>query len=119
MAAREAMRCDPRARPPGVARSWWRDRPVGIHRGRPYACARAPAPAAIVSALTHAVLARPIEREDDLSLFFWLVRELERVEARPDAGNHAGAEAAERRARESCHAAAAVVARPAKTDRAV
>jgi hypothetical protein len=55
------------------------------------------------------VLARPIEREDDLSLFFWLVRELERVEARPEAGNHAGADAAERRAREPCCADVAVV----------
>ena len=110
------MRCDPRARPPGVARSWWRDRPVGIHRGRPYACARAPAPAAFVSAPTLVVLARPIEREDDLSLFFWLVRELERLEARPEAGHPAGADAAERRAHEPCCVDVAVVVRPAKTD---
>jgi hypothetical protein len=72
-----------------------------------------------VSAPTPTVLARPIEREDDLSLFFWLVRELERVEARPEAGHHAGAEATERHAREPCRAAAAVAARPAKTDNAV
>ena len=113
------MRCDPRARPPGVARSWWRDRPVGIHRGRPYACARAPAPAAIVSALTHAILVRRAEREDDLSLFFWLVRELERFEVPLEAGHHAGPEAAERRSREPCRATVAEVALPAKTDHAV
>jgi hypothetical protein len=62
---------------------------------------------------------RPIEREDDLSLFFWLVRELEPLEARPEAGHHVGPEAAERRTRESCRAAVAVVATPARTDRAV
>jgi hypothetical protein len=69
-----------------------------------------------VSALTHAILVRRAEREDDLSLFFWLVRELERVEARPEAGNHAGADAAERRAHEPCRADVAVVFRPARTD---
>jgi hypothetical protein len=72
-----------------------------------------------VSALTHAILVRRAEREDDLSLFFWLVRELERVEARAEAGHHAGAEAAERRAREPRRAAAAVVARPSRSDQAV
>ena len=92
---------------------------MGIHRGRPYACARAPAPAAFVSAPTLVVLERPIEREDDLSLFFWLVRELERFEVPLEAGDHAGPEAAERRAYEPCCADVAVVARPAKTDRAV
>ena len=92
---------------------------MGIHRGRSYACAQALAPAAIVSAPTPTVLARPIEREDDLSLFLWLVRELERLEARPEAGHPAGADAAERRAYEPCCADVAVVARPAKTDRAV
>jgi hypothetical protein len=72
-----------------------------------------------VSAPIPTVLERPIEREDDLSLFFWLVRELERVEARPDAGHHAGPEAAERRSREPCRATVAEVALPAKTDHAV
>ena len=92
---------------------------MGSHRGRPYACAQALAPAAFVSAPTPVVLERPIEREDDLSLFFWLVRELERVEARAEAGNPAGAEAAERRTREPCRAAVAVVARPSRSDQAV
>ena len=92
---------------------------MGIHRGRPYACAQAPAPAAFVSAPTPVILERPIEGEDDLSLFFWLVRELEPLEVPLEAGHHAGPEAAERRSREPCRAAAAVAARPAKTDNAV
>ena len=52
----------------------------------------------IVSGPIPMVRERPIEREDDLSLFFWLVRELEPLEARPEAGQHTDPEAAERRA---------------------
>jgi len=64
-----------------------------------------------VSAPTDAVLDRAIEGEDDLSLFFWLVGELERFEAPAEAGPYSRPEAAERRQRGIRSAAAAVVAR--------
>ena len=74
---------------------------------------------ATVSGPIPAVRERPIEREDDLSLFFWLARELERLEVPPEAGHHAGTDAAERHARGMRHVTAALVARPAKTDHPV
>jgi hypothetical protein len=42
---------------------------------------------------------RAVEREDDLSLVLWLVKELERFEAQPEAGPDARPEGAERRLR--------------------
>ncbi|MFI5259819.1 MAG: hypothetical protein ACHQ01_09470 [Candidatus Limnocylindrales bacterium] len=50
-----------------------------------------------MSASTRPLLVRPIEREDDLSLFFWLVRELEQFEAALEAAHRSGPAAAERR----------------------
>ncbi len=67
--------------------------------------------AASVSAPTGAVRDRAIEREDDLSLFFWLVEELERFEAPPETGPDTSPEAAERRVRGLRSAAAAVATR--------
>jgi len=64
-----------------------------------------------VSAPTQEVLDRAIEREDDLSFFLWLVEELERLEAHPEAGPDTRPEAAERRVRGLRSAAAAVAAR--------
>lgn len=51
------------------------------------------------------------ERDEDLALFFWLVAELERHEAQPQAGSAAQPAAVERRLRGLRHAAVAVTAR--------
>jgi hypothetical protein len=67
--------------------------------------------AAVMSAPTGAVLDRAIEREDDRSLFLWLVEELERCEMQPEAVPATQPEKAARRLRGLRRAAAAVAAR--------
>ena len=64
-----------------------------------------------MTAPTEADADRAREREEDLSLFFWLVAELERHEAQPEGGSDTQLEAAERRLRGLRHAAVAVTAR--------
>ena len=65
----------------------------------------------MMSPPTEAGADRAPEREEDLSLFFWLVAELERYEAQPGAGSDSQPEAAQRRIRGLRGAAAAVAAR--------
>jgi hypothetical protein len=65
-----------------------------------------------VSAPIDAVLDGRIEREDDLSLFFWLFGELERFEAQREADPDTRPDAVERRRRGLRHAPAAMAARP-------
>jgi len=65
----------------------------------------------MMSAPTEAVPDRAREREEDLSLFFWLVAELERYEGQPGAGSDTPPGAVERRVRGLRRAAVAVTAR--------
>ncbi len=58
-----------------------------------------------------AAVGRTGEREDDLSLFLWLVEELRRFEAQPEPGPERSADDASRRARGLRRAAATVAAR--------
>jgi hypothetical protein len=67
-----------------------------------------------VNAPTDALLGRAIEREDDLSLFFWLFGELERFEAQLEADPDARPETSEGHNRGLSQARATVATRPAE-----
>jgi len=64
-----------------------------------------------VGALTEGAIDRPTDGEDDVTLFLWLVEELERFEVQPEASRDTSPEAAERRRRALRNSAAAVAAR--------